>query len=82
MKVRLAGLLLLSLCGLAAHQLYLFVNALPRHEPTVLELGLALATFLCGSCGAAAAAEGAALFRPCEPPPRQRVHHPLESDDA
>lgn len=71
MKIRLQGAALLAICVFAFLRIYALAHTLPRHEPGLTELLLALVVVLTGVAGAAMTMVGPALFRPYQWPPRR-----------
>jgi hypothetical protein len=70
-RIRLLGSLLLALCAVALHRIFILVHTLPHHEPAALELGLGLLAVLTGVAGAASFVLGPSLFRTYVWPPNE-----------
>lgn len=69
MRIRLQGVMLLALCALALHRIYVLVHVPPWHQASPSELALGLVAVIAGVCGAACFAVGPALFRSYAWPP-------------
>lgn len=68
MRIRFGGLGCWLLAAIAGTMLFRSVGAGPRHDATLVELFLALATFVPASIGTALLLVGRALFEPMPPP--------------
>jgi hypothetical protein len=71
MVTRLWSPIFVAVFACCAHWLTMLVRAPPYHQPSALEMLLALAVVAAGLAAAATLAIGPALFRPCPWPPAQ-----------